>query len=199
MLLLGCSVQLLSPWFRNRACVGSAPSRAPAHLAQLLRSQEHSLWGGPASQGAQGGFGAGGAAGPQPGARGSSGVWSCPGWLCRTDLAMSNILSSPWQHRAPIPDVSGVASRMDRAQEGLCSLPSAGSGALQSDGTGILYSPRSPSPVLTSSSPWLDACTPLPPFFTDPGALILLVPFLQGSEQEPSPSSPIQPSQPLFL
>lgn len=82
-----------------------------------------------------------------------------PGCLGRTELATSNIVSTPCQHRAHIPDMSGAESGMDRAQEGrgLCSLTSAGSGTPQSDeGWNPVFPqklhPTRPSPVLTSSS-----------------------------------------------
>lgn len=99
-----------------------------------------------------------------------SALWSCQGWLCSPELPMSNP-QQPLSAQSSQSSPSSCSTRgcshstVGRAQKGrgLCSLP----GAPQPDEGWDSVFPRSSSPALSSSSTWLDACTPLPPACTD--------------------------------
>lgn len=191
VLLLGCSLHLLSPWFRNRGCVGSAPSRAsaqplkvPCGVAQLPREhkgaleqvvlQVPSLEPGMLCCGA-----------PRGGCAGLT-------WPCPTSSAAPASAELTFQTHL-------TSSRMDRAQKGRGFISSRVLAQVIHSWMRIFWNSGFPQKCQSSSDQQQSLTGCLHPS-TDPGALTLLLSlFLSGTEPKPSPSFPAQPPHSLFL
>lgn len=78
--LAWCSVPAHSRWLRNRACAGSAPSRASAHPAQPPRARQGAWWGGP---------------------RKTRRLWSPPGFQRDALLGLWSCAALSWPRPAP--------------------------------------------------------------------------------------------------